>query len=307
MSVNPANPANPPNPINHYENFPVASLLLPRHLHAPVKALYAFARSADDIADEGELPAAERLQLLDEYTAQLDRMAAGQPCAGALFQRLAAVVHDHQLDISLLHDLLAAFRQDVQQTRYATYAELLDYCRLSANPVGRLLLSLYQAETPQNLQWSDAICSSLQLINHWQDVAIDFAKTPSRIYLPQEDLLRYGVTENILADASQNSSEAPPLPANWHKLMAFQVHRARQLMLSGASLGHALPGRIGLELRLIIAGGLRILDKIEAIDYDVFRHRPVLRTHDWFGLLWQALHPRRAFQPLPSPTNTKSR
>ena len=272
--------------VDHYENFPVASLLLPRRLHAPVQAIYAFARSADDIADEGDLPASERLRQLDAYAAQLERIAAGQTVQPALFQRLASEVAAHGLDLLLLHDLLAAFRQDVQQTRYASYAELLDYCRLSANPVGRLLLCLYRAETPQHLVWSDAICSSLQLINHWQDVAVDLAKSPERIYLPQEDLERYGVTDAMLIAAGRQPEA--PLPAGWVPLMRFQVMRARQLMLSGAPLGWALPGRIGLELRLIIAGGLRILDKIEAVDYDVFRRRPILRAHDWPMLLWQA-------------------
>ncbi|SMB27831.1 putative terpenoid synthase-related protein [Sterolibacterium denitrificans] len=274
-------------PVDHYENFPVASLLLPRRLHAPVTALYAFARSADDIADEGELPAAERLRRLDEYAAQLERIAAGQPCAQPLFQRLAAAVHEHRLPLSPLHDLLDAFRQDVVQTRYATHAKLLDYCRRSANPVGRLLLCLYRAETPQHLRWSDAICSSLQLINHWQDVAIDFAKSPGRIYLPQEDLEAHGVTEELIAAALRDGPQR--MDERWRSLMAFEVRRARELMLSGAPLGRALPGRIGLELRLIIAGGLRILDKIEAVDYDVFHRRPVLRAHDWPLLLWQAV------------------
>lgn len=273
-------------PVDHYENFPVASLLLPSHLHAPVTALYAFARSADDIADEGDLPAAERLRQLAEYGAQLERIAAGQPCAQPPFQRLAAAVNEHRLPLPLLHDLLDAFRQDVMQTRYATHAELLDYCRRSANPVGRLLLCLYRAATPQNLRWSDAICSSLQLINHWQDVAIDFAKSPSRIYLPQEDLDGYGVTEDLIAAALRGGPQR--MDERWHRLMRFEVQRARELMLSGAPLGRALPGRIGLELRLIIAGGLRILDKIEAVDYDVFHRRPILRAWDWPLLLWQA-------------------
>ncbi len=273
-------------PVDHYENFPVASWLLPRHLHAPVTALYRFARNADDIADEGDLPAEERLRRLAAYGLQLDRIAAGQPCDEPLFRDLAAAVAAHDLPLPLLHDLLDAFRQDVVQTRYATYAELLDYCRRSANPVGRLLLRLFcqnsGAESPQQLAWSDAICTSLQLINHWQDVAIDYAKTPGRIYLPQEDLQRYGVTEGLISAGAVTD-------ANWRALMRFEVDRARALMLEGAPLGRSLPGRIGLELRLIVAGGLRILDKIEAVDYDVFRRRPELHGPDWLRLLWRAV------------------
>ncbi len=270
-------------PVDHYENFPVASWLLPRHLHAPVAALYHFARSADDIADEGDLLPEERLRQLAAYAAELDRIAANQPCDTPIFQRLASAVRRHDLPLPLLHDLLDAFRQDVRQTRYATYAELLDYCRRSANPVGRLLLRLYRAESPQQLAWSDAICTSLQLINHWQDVAIDITKKPGRIYLPQEDIDRYGVTEaQIIAGAIEGPD------ARWCTLMRFEVDRARTLMREGAPLGRSLPGRIGLELRLIIAGGLRILDKIEAVDYDVFRQRPVLRGPDWPLLLWRA-------------------
>ena len=269
----------------HYENFPVASWLLPRRLHAPVAALYRYARSADDIADEGDLPAEERLRRLDDYARQLERIAAGEPCADPMFRRLATAVREHDLPLPLLHDLLDAFRQDVVQTRYASYVELLDYCRRSANPVGRLLLRLFckncGAESPQQLAWSDAICTSLQLINHWQDVAIDSAKNPGRIYLPQEDLERYGVTETQIAAGTADE--------HWRALMRFEVDRARALMLSGAPLGRSLPGRIGLELRLIVAGGLRILDKIEAVDYDVFRRRPVLRGFDWPLLLWRAL------------------
>jgi squalene synthase HpnC len=268
-------------PVDHYENFPVASWLLPHRLHAPVTALYHFARSADDLADEGSQSADERLHALSIYTAELDNIAAEKPCGSPMFLRLAEAVRKHDLPIHLLHDLLDAFRQDITQTRYATYSDLLDYCRRSANPVGRLLLRLFRAESPQQLTCSDAICSSLQLINHWQDVAIDWAKTPARIYLPQEDLQRYGVTEEQIACGLND--------ANWQNLMRFEVARARALMHEGAPLCRTLPGRIGLELRLIVAGGLRILDKIEAANYDIFRHRPLLRAHDGPRLLWQAM------------------
>jgi squalene synthase HpnC len=279
--------------VEHYENFPVASWLLPRPLHAPVTALYGFARSADDIADEGDLTAAERLRQLDAYSSELERIAAGETSQQPLFQRLASAVRMHDLPLPLLHDLLDAFRQDITQTRYADYTSLLDYCRRSANPVGQLLLCLYRAQTPQNLIGSDAICTALQLINHWQDVAIDRAKSPARIYLPQEDLARYGVSEQQIFDGVTDH--------RWRALMRFEVDRARTLMLSGAPLARALPGRIGLELRLIVSGGLRILESIEAVDYDVFQHRPQLGKLDSLRLLWRAL---ARYPASPAPLST---
>lgn len=270
-------------PVDHYENFPVASWLLPRHLRAPVVALYRFARSADDIADEGDAPYEQRLQQLDAYRAELDVIAAGGHSDDPLFCQLAEAVRQHDLPVPLLRDLLDAFTQDLSQTRYATFVELQDYCRRSADPVGRLLLRLFRtqnrAENPQQLAWSDAICTSLQLINHWQDIGIDWKK--QRVYLPQEDLQRFGVDEAQIA--------AGLVDDNWRALLGFEVDRARALMLEGAPLGRSLPGRIGLELRLIVAGGLRILEKIEAVDYDVFSRRPILHATDWPRLMWRAL------------------
>ena len=266
----------------HYENFPVASVLLPARLREPVAAIYAFARSADDFADEGDLPAAERLALLDNYRRELDAIAAGTATAHPVFQRLRPVIAEHRLPLQLFRDLLDAFAQDVIKTRYADYAELLDYCRRSADPVGRLLLHLFGAATPDNLRRSDAICSALQLINHWQDVGIDLGKGQNgRIYLPQDEMQHFNVTPDTL----KRRLASPDFRA----LMRFQVERARALMLEGSPLGRDLPGRIGLEIRAIVAGGLRILDKIEAADYDVFNHRPVLGTLDWPRILWAAL------------------
>ncbi len=266
-------------PVDHYENFPVASWLLPQHLRAPIAAIYWFARSADDIADEGDPPIAERLRQLERYRSELAGIAAGAATQDPIFKRLGSAVAANDLPLPLLTDLLDAFTQDLSKTRYASFAELLDYCRRSANPVGRLLLRLYRAESPRQLAWSDAICSSLQLINHWQDIGMDFAK--GRIYLPQEDLVRFGVSEAQIAGGT--------VDANWRALLRYQVDRARGMMLDGAPLGRSLSGRIGLELRLIVAGGLRILEKIEAVDYDVFRHRPVLKPLDWPLLMWRAL------------------
>jgi squalene synthase HpnC len=260
--------------VGHYENFPVASLLLPSALREPVEVIYRFARSADDFADEGEDPAEIRLCKLNDYRRQL--AAPADP----LFHEVAKIIREHELPVQLFADLLDAFSQDVTKKRYASYAEVLDYCRRSANPVGRLLLHLFKRTTDSDLRQSDAICSALQLINHWQDVDIDYSKD-KRIYLPQDEMAHFGVTERHL---QQQLVDEP-----WKKLMAFQVERARALMLSGHGLGKSLPGRVGLEIRATVQGGLRILEKIERAGYDVFRRRPKLRAYDWPLVLLKAV------------------
>lgn len=261
--------------VDHYENFPVASILMPRRLRRPVAAIYHFARAADDIADEGDLPGEERLRQLDEFRAELARIAANEVPLTQLFLNLAAEIRQHALPIQPFYDLLDAFSQDVTKKRYANFDELLDYCNRSANPVGRLLLHLYDEATPVNIAYSDAICTSLQLINFWQDVAKDYAI--GRIYLPLDEMAQYGVTEEQIAHGMTDAA--------WRQLMEFQVKRARAMMISGAPLGSILTGRIGMEMRMVIAGGLRILDKLEGVQFDMFRRRPVLRPHDWFIML----------------------
>jgi squalene synthase HpnC len=265
--------------VDHYENFPVASILLPRRLVPAVEAIYAFARGADDVADEGDALPAERLAQLADYEAALDEIAAGGVPGRPMFARLAGVVAEFRLPLQPLRDLLSAFRQDVVTTRYPDYPLLLDYCRRSADPVGRLMLSLYGVDGERNLREADAVCSALQLINFWQDVGVDIKK--GRIYLPQEDLTSFGVSEADIAAGADT-------PA-WRALMAFEVDRARTLMRAGAPLATRLPGRIGWELRLVIQGGLRILERIEAADYDVFRHRPQLGKRDYLRMGWRAL------------------
>ncbi|MEK7877535.1 MAG: squalene synthase HpnC [Pseudomonadota bacterium] len=264
--------------VNHYENFPVASLLLPARLRIPVTLIYRFARAADDFADEGELPARERLALLAGFDDELRSIERGAPASSEegparhpLFEELAPIIHEYGLPLGLLHDLLSAFAQDVTKQRYANFAELLDYSRRSANPVGRLLLALYRAATPQNLAWSDNICTSLQIINFLQDIAIDYAK--GRIYMPQDELARYRVSETQIAAHDAGGA--------WREFMMFQIERARTMLWRGAPLGRALKGRVGLEMRMIISGGDRILTKIINAQCDVFRHRPLLRAYDW--------------------------
>ena len=265
-------------PVDHYENFPVASILLPRRIRRAVEVIYYFARQADDIADEGDFPNSERLAKLDEFRAGLLRIEAGEAAQTPLFEALDDIVKKYQLPLQLLHDLLNAFSQDVVKKRYASFDELLDYCRRSANPVGRLLLHLYGEATPQNLLYADHICTSLQLINFWQDVQKDHAM--ARIYLPQDEMARFGVSEAQIAEGRADKA--------WQELMRFQVERARAMMKSGAPLGTILGGRIGLEMRLIIAGGNRILTKLENGQYDMFRQRPVLRPHDWLIMLFNS-------------------
>lgn len=269
-------------PVDHYENFPVASVLLPKRLRPPVEAIYAFARSADDIADEGDAGPAQRLAALQAYDAQLDLIEAGAPADGALFVQLARMISAHKLPLQPMRDLLSAFRQDVVTVRYADFGLLLDYCRRSANPVGALMLHLYSVHDALSLKQSDAVCSALQLINFWQDVAVDWNK--GRIYLPLEDLARFGVEEAQIG--------AGIVDDRWRALMRFEVERARALMHSGAPLALRLPGRVGWELRLVIQGGLRILERIEQVDYDVFRRRPILGKADYLAMLGRAIRMR---------------
>jgi squalene synthase HpnC len=263
--------------VGHYENFPVASLLLPARLRPAVRAIYRFARTADDVADEGDALPEDRLRALAAFGSDLDRLH--EP--GTRWPDLAAAVSEHGLPLPLLHDLLSAFAQDVTTRRYADYASLLDYCRRSANPIGRLLLSLYRRTEPGLLAMSDAICTGLQLTNFWQDVAIDWNK--GRVYLPREDLARFGVDEAQI--------DRRLVDDRWRALMAFQVARARVLLQGGAPLAPALGGRIGLELRLVVQGGLRILERIDAAGGDVFRHRPALSARDWTMMGLRALRP----------------
>ncbi len=263
----------------HYENFPVASLLVPARLRGAVSVIYRFARSADDFADEGDAPPHERLASLDAYRAELDRVAAGKPPQTGLFDEVARIVRDHDLPVKPFYDLLSAFSQDVVKTRYADFDELANYASRSANPVGRLMLHLFDAADSLSIVRSDAICSALQLINFWQDIAIDWQK--DRVYLPQDEMAHFGVTEAHIANATSDAA--------WRDLVTFQVDRARSLMGSGAPLGRTLPGRFGLEIRITIKGGLAILDKLEAANCDMFRHRPTLKFHDWPFLFLRAL------------------
>ena len=265
--------------VGHYENFPVASLLLPRELREPVGVIYRFARTADDFADEGNDPPQARLEKLQGFRLELEGIASGRAPRPALFADLARIIRAHALPLQLFHDLLDAFSQDVVKDRYADITEVLDYSRRSANPVGRLLLTLFKNNSPENLEYSDRICTALQIINFWQDVAIDFRK--DRIYLPLDEMRRFGVTEEHLA---QERCDRP-----FQDLMRFQVERARRMMMEGKPLVDRLEGRFRLEIAITVQGGLRILEKLEQAQYDMFRHRPVHRWFDWPLLFMRSL------------------
>jgi phytoene synthase len=275
----------------HYENFPVARLV-PRRLRPGVAAVYAFARTADDFADEGydvsgpaNLPPAERLRLLRAFDAALLASAEGKPVPPEwdwIFLALADTRRRYDLPVSLFQDLLSAFTQDVTVKRYATFAGVLDYCRRSANPVGRLVLLLHGFRDDQRFAQSDAICTALQLANFWQDVGVDWKK--ERVYVPQEDWTTHGVTEADFA--------APSASPALRNCLRFQVQRTRQLFTQGRPLPASLPFPLSLEIRLTWLGGSAILDRVEAQDCDTLRTRPAHRTADKLRLLLRAFFTR---------------
>ena len=273
-------------PVDHYENFPVASILLPASIRHDVVRLYRFARAADDIADEGQATVAQRRadlarfrQALVLITENPGTRTVGDAQLDAIFLPLSRTIIRHRLPMTPFMDLLSAFEQDTQVKRYVDEASLLDYCRRSANPVGRLMLALFKQTDAQSLRESDAICTALQRINFLQDVAIDWQK--NRIYLPEMDMRAAGVTVKHIEHQTCDHA--------WQTLMRQQIQLCRDLMQTGQPLGRRLKGRMGVEIRLIMAGGLRILEKIEAVQGDVFKYRPVLDRLDWLRLLWRAL------------------
>ncbi|MBX3602131.1 MAG: squalene synthase HpnC [Rubrivivax sp.] len=268
--------------VEHYENFPVASWLCPPRLRPAVVAIYHFARTADDIADEGDAPAAQRQADLAEYRAALDAALAGRDPGARwreVFVPLAAAARAFALPAAPLHALLDAFVQDTHEPLYADRSELLDYCRRSADPVGRLLLHLYGVADADALARSDAVCSALQLINFWQDLSRDVPR--GRHYVPEADLLVHGLTRDELVQG--------PDTAATRALVRSLCAWAATLMRRGAPLALRVPGRAGWELRLVVQGGLRILEKIERMDHAVLSRRPALRAWDLPLLLWRAL------------------
>jgi len=270
----------------HYENFPVASLLLPPPMRPHVAAIYAFARAADDFADEGDRPAVERLRLLDDWHARLTACVDGRPGDDPVFVALCETIRTCSLPVELFEDLLSAFRQDVTTTRYATWAELLDYCHRSANPVGRLVLRVAGYADDRLDAASDAVCTALQLTNFWQDVERDWRK--GRIYVPREALDRAHAPERDLA--------ARAMTPAWREVLADAADRTRALFDAGRPVCDGVSGRLRYELRFTWLGGRRILDRLEQAGFDVFAARPTLGAADLAGLAWRAIAWRPAGQ-----------
>jgi hydroxysqualene synthase len=267
---------------SHYENFPVASRLLPRRLRGPVAAIYCYARDADDIADEDPGPIEERRATLRQMQARVRSLEDPASEREPEWRALADTLRRFALPVDLLTDLADAFIQDLDKTRYANFGEVMAYCRRSANPVGRLLLHLAGRATPENLACSDAVCSALQLINFHQDLHQDFAEH-GRIYVPLDEMAAHGVTEEHFRDRISDF--------RMRTLMQLQYRRADRLLRAGAPLGRTLPGRLGLEVRAIIQGGARVLWRLRQQE-DVFS-RPRLRTGDWILILARSLFPPR--------------
>ena len=265
----------------HYENFPVASLLLPRHMRRHVAAVYAFARAADDFADEGNLPPAERLRLLDGWEHRLHE-AAGSAGAGLpprpgepaetrdLFLALGESIRSLSLPVPYFEALLSAFRQDVTVKRYRTWDDMMRYCQHSANPVGRLVLRIAGYDDPNLNAASDALCAALQLTNFWQDLKIDFDR--GRLYLPEDERERHGAFERDLA--------AGDITPGWQHALATAVARTRLLFDEGRYVCDGVRGRLRYELRATWLGGTRILDHLERSRFDVIHRRPTLGPGD---------------------------
>jgi squalene synthase HpnC len=291
---------------SHYENFPVASWLVPADIRKHVAAVYAFARTADDFADEGGHSTRERLHLLDDWLARLHAAAEGTappvttdaaslPAAraaslprhgsddghAAIFVALAHTIRERHLPVWLFDALLSAFRQDVTVTRYRTWAEVDDYCRRSADPVGRLVLRLFGYEDDRLDRWSDAICTALQLTNFWQDFAIDWQR--GRLYVPEAEWVAAG------ASPSQLTSDMSTTPPEWQAALAASAARTRDLFDRGRPLLDHVSGRLRWELRATWHGGRRILERLEQGRFDPIAHRPRLGAVDALVVGWRTL------------------
>jgi len=274
----------------HYENFPVASLVLPKSMRRHVAAVYAFARAADDFADEGSLPDHTRHALLDGWLRRLEDAAstggAGAPLVSGepantleIFAALGATIRECELPVSLFADLVSAFRQDITTPRYASWDTLLDYCRRSANPVGRLVLRIAGCATADLDRASDAVCTALQLTNFWQDVALDLDR--GRVYLPEETMRVHGArVENLGAGLT---------PIEWRRALADAASRTRAMFDAGRPVCDGVGGRLRYELRATWLGGVRILDGLAAADHDVVRRRPTIGAIDLPWFLWRLL------------------
>lgn len=263
---------------SHYENFPVVSLFLPKQLRKHVAVVYQFARQADDIADEGNFTPEVRLEKLSAYRQQLSD-SLNNKFHDTFWKALAETIRQFKLTQKYFFDLLSAFEQDITKTRYNTFDEVLNYCARSANPVGRIILELFKVREDDAFKFSDSVCSGLQLANFYQDISIDILK--NRIYIPMEDLNNFGVRETVFETKENN--------ANFRRLLKSQTDRARALLENGKNILKYLPGSLRFQIRLTILGGIKILEKIEKLNYNTLSVRPKLNKHDIIIIFMKAL------------------
>lgn len=264
---------------NHYENFPVASALLPRNIRKPIAAIYAFARNADDFADEGSLENSMRLEKLSAYEHELDLVEKGIQSTDPVFIALAHTISQFELPVLQFRKLLSAFKQDVTKKRYENFKEVLDYCDRSANPVGYLLLALVNLNNDDLVKKSNSVCTALQLINFLQDINVDYKI--GRIYLPKDEMDNFNITESFIADLKYNES--------WREFISQQLKRTEKLLREGSPLGKHLGFRLGTEINLTVAGGMRVLKKLNMINKHKFIHQARLSRFDWLHILFDTL------------------
>ncbi|MDH7604578.1 MAG: squalene synthase HpnC [Melioribacter sp.] len=263
---------------SHYENFPVVSFFLPNKLKKHIAVIYQFARQADDIADEGNYPIDFRLMLLENYKNTLISTLKGI-YEDDFWMALGNTINSMKLTPEYFFNLLSAFEQDVTVTRYKTFDDLLNYCERSANPVGRLILELFDIRDEKVMDYSDAVCTALQLTNFYQDISIDYKK--NRIYLPLNEMKKFGVSENIFELKKNN--------ANFKQLLKFHIEKTKELFNKGKNILNYLPGILRLQIKLTILGGEKILEKIEELDYDTLNYRPILSKKDLVNLFFRAI------------------
>lgn len=262
----------------HYENFPVASVLLPKYLRKPISAIYSFARTADDLADEGDFKPSERLIRLEQYARFFENILAGEKTDDPVFFALTDTIRRFDLNPTLFTDLISAFKQDITKTRYQNFEEVLDYCNRSANPVGRLLLQLVKKDQPQARQFSDAVCTALQLINFYQDIAQDYDEN-NRIYLAENEMATAGINEEYISQRINDEE--------FNNFINQQIHRADNMLISGYPLCHHIGGRLGMELKITIHAAHAVVNKM-LLAKDCFT-RPRLSKTDWPVILFMSL------------------
>lgn len=263
---------------SHYENFPVVSFFLPNRLKKHIAVIYQFARQADDISDEGNYPIDFRLMLLENYKNKLINTLE-ENYEDDFWMALGNTIKSMRLTPEYFFNLLSAFEQDVTVTRYKTFDDLLNYCERSANPVGRLILELFEIRDEKVMEYSDAVCTALQLTNFYQDISIDYSK--NRIYLPLNEMKKFGVSENIFELKKNN--------ANFKQLLKYHIEKTKELFNKGKNILNYLPGILRLQIKLTILGGERILEKIEELDYDTLNYRPILSKKDLVNLFFRAI------------------